>query len=104
MTSRFVFFERLQAAGFIRPGVLYQGLQLSPTTLSRSPVSLPIALSGLAVELLAWLQSALYSRAIAQRHAYLHELLAFDTTIATARNALIVATQVVVLLKPCLQR
>ena len=36
---------------------LYQGLQLSRPMLSRWPVSLPIALSGMAVELLAWLHT-----------------------------------------------
>ena len=120
MTSRFVLSDRLVAAGFIRPGVLYQGLQLSRPMLSRWPVSLPIALSGLAVEPLAWLQSALYSRALARvvlpkdpivvighwrsGTTYLHQLLACDPTIATARNALTVAPQVALLLKPWFQR
>ena len=111
--------DRLVAAGCIRPGVLYEGLKLSRPKLTRWPVSRPITLSGLAVEPLAWLQSSLYYRALAQvvlsqvpivvighwrsGTTYLHCLLACDPTIATARNALTVAPQVALLLKPWLR-
>ena len=111
--------DRLVAAGCFRPGVLYEGLKHSRPKLSRWPVSLPITLSSLAVEPLAWLQSSLYSRVLAQvvlpqvpivvigywrsGTTYLHQLLACDPTIATARNALTVATQVALLLKPWLR-
>ena len=60
MLSLRVLSDRLVAAGFIRPSVLLQGLQLSRPALSRWPVSLLMGLSGLLVEPLAWLQSLLF--------------------------------------------
>lgn len=111
--------DRLVAAGFIRPGVLCRGLQLGRPSLSRWPVSLPIVLSGVAVEPLAWLQSLVYSQQLNRvvlpsdpivvighwrsGTTYLHQLLACDPTIATARNSLTVAPQVALLLKPWLR-
>ena len=120
MARRSLLSDRLLAAGFIRPGVLCRGVQLSRPALSRWPVSLPVALSGVLVEPLAWLQSALVRQRLEQVQlpddpivvighwrsgtTYLHQLLACDPTIATARNALTVAPQVALLLKPLLRR
>ena len=52
--------ERLVATGFIRPAVLWRGLQRCRQSLSRRGVSVLISLSGLMVEPLAWLQSLLF--------------------------------------------
>ena len=62
MRSGMVLSDRLVAAGFIRPAVLFRGLQLSRPALRRSPVGLLMAFSGLLVEPLAWLQSLLLRR------------------------------------------
>ena len=111
--------DRLVAGGFIRPAVLIRGLQLSRPSLSRWPVILTLSLSGLAVEPLAWLQSLLYRRKLAglklpddpivvighwrSGTTYLHQLLACDPAMATARNTFTVAPQVALLLKPVLR-
>ena len=119
MRSRMVLSDRLVAAGFIRPAVLFRGLQLSRPALRRSPVGLLMAFSGLLVEPLAWLQSLLLRRRLRRLvlppdplvvighwrsgTTFLHQLLAADPAWATARNSLTVAPQVAVLLKPLLR-
>ena len=111
--------DRLVAGGFIRPAVLIRGLQLSRPSLSRWPVILTLSLSGLAVEPLAWLQSLLYRKKLAglklpddpivvighwrSGTTYMHQLLACDPAMATARNTFTVAPQVALLLKPVLR-
>lgn len=111
--------DRLVAAGFIRPAVLWRGLQLSRPRWHRWPVSLQMGLSGLVMEPLAWLQSLFWARSLDRVElpddpivvighwrsgtTYLHQLLASDPTLATARNALTVAPQVALLLQPMLR-
>jgi hypothetical protein len=53
---------RLVATGFIRPSVLWRGLQRCRPSFSHWGVGLLIGLSGLLVEPLAWLQSLLYAQ------------------------------------------
>ena len=119
MRSWKVLSDRLVAAGFIRPSVLFQGLQLSRPAASRWPVSLLIGLSGLLVEPLAWLQTLLFQQRLRRSKlppdpvvvighwrsgtTFLHQLLASDPAWATARNSLTVAPQVALLLKPLLR-
>ena len=50
------------ATGFIRPSVLWRGLQHSRPSFSHWGVGLLIGLSGLLVEPLAWLQSLLFAK------------------------------------------
>ena len=108
--------DRLVATGFIRPEVLWRGLQCCRPSLARWRVSVLVGLSGLLVEPLAWLQSLLFSRRLRQLQlpddpivvighwrsgtTYLHQLLACDPAVATARNTLTMAPQVALLLKP----
>ena len=54
--------DRLVATGFIRPGVLWRGLQCCRLSLARWRVSVLVGLSGLLVEPLAWLQALLFAR------------------------------------------
>ena len=119
MRSSKVLSDRLVAAGFIRPSVLFQGLQLSRPSASRWPVSLLIGLSGLLVEPLAWLQTLLFQQRLRRSKlppdpvvvighwrsgtTFLHQLLASDPAWATARNSLTVAPQAALLLKPLLR-
>ena len=108
--------DRLVATGFIRPGVLWRGLQCCRPSLARWRVSVLVGLSGLLVEPLAWLQSLLFARRLRRLQlpddpivvighwrsgtTYLHQLLACDPAVATARNTLTMAPQVALLLKP----
>ena len=108
--------DRLVAGGFLRPVVLLRGLQLRRPALSCWRVGLLMGLSGLLVEPLAWLQSWLWARRLRKAElpddpivvighwrsgtTYLHQLLACDPTLATARNSLTTAPQVALLLKP----
>ena len=108
--------DRIVATGFIRPAVLWRGLQHCRLSPSRWGVSALISLSGLLVEPLAWMQSLLFAQRLQRVHlpddpivvighwrggtTYLHQLRACDPTVATARNTLTVAPQVVLLLKP----
>ena len=119
MRSWKVLSDRLVAAGFIRPSVLFQGLQLSRPSASRWPVSLLIGLSGLLVEPLAWLQTLLFQQRLRRSKlppdpvlvighwrsgtTFLHQLLASDPAWATARNSLTVAPQVALLLQSLLR-
>ena len=108
--------DHLVATGFIRPGVLWRGLQCCRPSLARWRVSVLVGLSGLLVEPLAWLQSLLFARRLRRLQlpddpivvighwrsgtTYLHQLLACDPAVATARNTLTMAPQVALLLKP----
>ena len=108
--------DRLVATGFIRPAVLWRGLQCCRPSLARWRVSALISLSGLLVEPLAWLQSLLLTQRLQRVQlpddpiviighwrsgtTFLQQLLACDPTVATARNPLTVAPQVALLLKP----
>ena len=108
--------DRLVATGCIRPGVLWRGLQRCRLSLSRWRVSVLVGLLGLLVETLAWLQSLLLTQRLRRVQlpddpivinghwhggtTFLHQLLACDPTVATARNSLTVAPQVALLLKP----
>ena len=108
--------DRIVATGFIRPAVLWRGLQHCHPSPSRWEVSALISLSGLLVEPLAWMQSLLFAQRLQLVQlpddpivvighwrggtTYLHQLRAFDPTVATARNTLTVAPQVALLLKP----
>lgn len=108
--------DRIVATGFIRPAVLWRGLQHCHPSPSRWEVSALISLSGLLVEPLAWMQSLLFAQRLQRVQlpddpivvighwrggtTYLHQLRAFDPTVATARNTLTVAPQVALLLKP----
>ena len=96
--------------------MLLRGLQLRRPALSCWRVGLVMGLSGLLVELLAWLQSWLWARPLRKAElpddpivvighwhsgtTYLHQLLACDSTLATARNSLTTAPHVALLLKP----
>ncbi|QNI63914.1 sulfotransferase [Synechococcus sp. A15-44] len=111
--------NRLVAGGFVRPAVLLRGLQLRRPALSCWRVSLAMSLSGLVVEPMAWLQSCLFARRLHKAElpddpivvighwrsgtTYLHQLLASDPTLATARNSLTMAPQVALLLKPLIR-
>ena len=108
--------DRLVAGGCIAPSTLASALRRSRVSWRRWPQALVLGLSGVAVQPLAWLQSLLYGRALRQLElpfdpvivighwrsgtTYLHQLLAADPQAATARNALTVAPQVALLLKP----
>ena len=108
--------DRIVATGFIRPAVLWRGLQHCRPSPSRWGVSALISLSGLLVEPLAWMQSLLFAQRLQRVQlpddpivvighwrggtTYLHQLRACDPTVATARNTLTVAPQVALLLKP----
>ena len=108
--------DRIVATGFIRPAVLWRGLQHCRLSPSRWGVSALISLSGLLVEPLAWMQSLLFAQRLQRVQlpddpivvighwrggtTYLHQLRACDPTVATARNTLTVAPQVALLLKP----
>ena len=108
--------DRIVATGFIRPAVLWRGLQHCRPSPSRWEVSALISLSGLLVEPLAWMQSLLFAQRLQRVQlpddsivvighwrggtTYLHQLRACDPTVATARNTLTVAPQVALLLKP----
>ena len=110
--------DRLVAGGFVAPLTLASALRLSRVSWRRWPQALVLGLSGVAVEPLAWLQALLISRALRQVDlpsdpvivighwrsgtTYLHQLLAADPQAATARNALTIAPQVALLLKPLL--
>ena len=99
--------DRLVATGFIRPAVLWRGLQRCRPSLSRRGVGVLISLNGLMVEPLAWLQSLLFDQHLRRvqlpddpivvighwRSATicLRQTLVWDPTVATARKMLRVA-------------
>ena len=108
--------DRIVATGFIRPAVLWRGLQRCRPSPSRWGVSALISFSGLLVEPLAWVQSLLFAQRLQlvqlpddpivvighwpSGTTYLHQLMACHPTVATARNTLTVAPQVALRLKP----
>lgn len=108
--------DRQVAGGCIRPGTLVSALRQSRPDLSRLPQGLQLGLTGLVLEPLAWLQSLLHGPTLRRMElpqdpvivighwrsgtTFLHQLLAADPSAATARNALTVAPQVALLLKP----
>ena len=110
--------DRLVAGGCVAPRTLASALRRSRVSWRRWPQALVLGLSGVAVQPLAWLQSLLYGRALRQLElppdpvivighwrsgtTYLHQLLSADPQAATARNALTIAPQVALLLKPLL--
>ena len=110
--------DRLVAGGCVTPLTLASALRRSRVSWRRWPQALALGLSGVAVEPLAWLQALLYGRALRQVDlpsdpvivighwrsgtTYLHQLLAADPQVATARNALTIAPQVALLLKSLL--
>ena len=112
--------DQLVATGFIRPSVLLRGLQRCRPSFSRWGLGLLIGLSGLMVEPLAWLQSLLFAQQLGRVQlpddpiviighwrsgtTFLHQLLARDPAVATARNTLTVAPLVALLLQPWMAR
>ena len=110
--------DRLVAGGCVTPLTLASALRRSRVSWRRWPQALALGLSGVAVEPLAWLQALFYGRALRQVDlpsdpvivighwrsgtTYLHQLLAADPQVATARNALTIAPQVALLLKSLL--
>ncbi len=120
MARRELLSDRLVAGGFIRPAVLLRGLQLRRPARSCWRVSLVMGISGLLVEPLAWVQSLVFGRRLQSLQlpddpivvighwrsgtTYLHQLLACDPSLATARNSLTAAPQVALLFKPLLRR
>ena len=107
--------DLLVAGGFVRPHVLWRGLQLGRPDWACWPKILLLSLSGVIVEPFAWLQSLLWGSQLRQLSlppdpivvighwrsgtTYLHQLLACDPTMATARNSLTVAPQVALLFR-----
>ena len=110
--------DRLVAGGCVAPSTLASALRRSPVSFRLWPRGLVLGLSGVAIQPLAWLQALLFGRALRQVKlpsdpvivighwrsgtTFLHQLLAADPLAATARNALIIAPQVALLLKPLL--
>ena len=110
--------DRLLAGGCIRPSTAVKGLKLGFVAPQRLFVALTLVLSGLVLEPFAWLQSFVWGRRLQtcvlpddpiivighwrSGTTYLHQLLAADPSAATARNALTVAPQIALLLKPLL--
>ena len=108
--------DALVAGGCIRPTTLLAGLRHGAVSPTRFPVALLLTASGLMVEPFAWLQTLWFQRRIQacacpdnpvvvighwrSGTTYLHQLLACDPTLATARNSLTMAPQVALLLKP----
>ncbi len=108
--------DRLVAGGFVAPQTLALALRQSRVSPRRWPQALLLSLSGVVVEPLAWLQALLWGSALRQLTlppdpvivighwrsgtTYVHQLLATDPQAATARNALTIAPQVALLLKP----
>lgn len=107
--------DLLVAGGFVRPHVLWRGLQLGRPDWACWPKILLLSLSGVIVGPFAWLQSLLWGSQLRQLSlppdpivvighwrsgtTYLHQLLACDPTMATARNSLTVAPQVALLFR-----
>ena len=110
--------DRLVAGGFLRPGTALKSLRNGRVRWNRLPVAINLVLPGVLLEPLAWLQQLLLAHrcrslrlpdnpVVIVGHwrsgtTFLHQLLAADPGVATARNSLTVAPQVAVLLKPVL--
>jgi len=110
--------DRLVAGGGLRPAVAFRTLSLGSIGPSRWWVGLQLALPGVVLEPLAWLQAWILRHRLQAMQlpddpivivghwrsgtTFLHQLLAVDPQTATARNSFTVAPQVAVLLKPWL--
>ena len=108
--------DRQVAGGCIRPSTLVAALAMTRPAPNRLLRGLQLGIGGLILEPLAWMQSLIWGRALHRialsddpvivighwrsGTTYLHQLLAADPLAATARNALTVAPQVALLLKP----
>ena len=110
--------DRFVAGACLRPVVALQSLQRGAVAPGRLAVALQLVLPGFLLEPLAWCQTWLVRRrmrtfklpddpVVIVGHwrsgtTFLHQLMAADLQMATARNSLTVAPQVAVLLKPLL--
>ncbi|KZR86556.1 hypothetical protein MITS9509_01494 [Synechococcus sp. MIT S9509] len=108
--------DRQVAGGFITPRTLAAALAMTRPAPNRLFLGLQLGLGGLLLQPFAWLQSVFWGRALKRLElpddpvivighwrsgtTYLHQLMAADSGAATARNALTVAPQVSLLLKP----
>lgn len=112
--------DRQVAGGCITPSTLVSALAMTRPSLNRWWRGLQLGLGGLICQPFAWLQSLFWGQALRSLQlpddpvivighwrsgtTYLHQLLAADPLAATARNALTVAPQVALLLKPLIIR
>ncbi len=108
--------DRQVAGGCIPPRTLVAALAMTRPAPNRLFRGLQLGLGGLLLQPFAWLQSLFWGRALKHLQlpddpvivfghwrsgtTYLHQLLAADPGAATARNALTVAPQVALVLKP----
>ena len=108
--------DRQVAGGCITPRTLAAALLMTRPAPNRLFRGLQLGLGGLLLQPFSWLQSLLWGQALKRLDlpddpvivighwrsgtTYLHQLLAADPGAATARNALTVAPQVALLLKP----
>ena len=108
--------DRQVAGGCITPRTLAAALLMTRPAPNRLFRGLQLGLGGLLLQPFSWLQSLLWGQALKRLDlpddpvivighwrsgtTYLHQLLAADPLAATARNALTVAPQVALLLKP----
>ena len=108
--------DRQVAGGCITPRTFVSALSMTRPSPNRLFRGFQLGIGGLCLAPLSWLQSLIWGRALRELElpdapvivighwrsgtTYLHQLLAADPAAATARNALTVAPQVALLLKP----
>ena len=108
--------DRQVAGGCITPRTFIAALAMTRPSPNRLFRGLQLGIGGLCLAPMGWLQSLVWGRALRKLElpdapvivighwrsgtTYLHQLLAADPAAATARNALTVAPQVALLLKP----
>ena len=108
--------DRQVAGGCITPRTFVAALAMTRPSPNRLFRGLQLGIGGLCLAPMGWLQSLIWGRALRKLElpdapvivighwrsgtTYLHQLLAADPAAATARNALTVAPQVALLLKP----
>jgi len=108
--------DRQVAGGCITPHAFFSALAMTRPSPSRLLRGLQLGIGGLCLAPIGWLQSLIWGRSLRELElpddpvivighwrsgtTYLHQLLAADPGAATARNALTVAPQVALLLKP----
>ena len=108
--------DRQVAGGCITPRTFIAALAMTRPASNRLLRGLQLGIGGLCLAPMGWLQSLIWGRALRELElpdapvivighwrsgtTYLHQLLAADPAAATARNALTVAPQVALLLKP----
>ena len=108
--------DRQVAGGCITPRTFVAALAMTRPSPNRLFRGLQLGIGGLCLAPMGWLQSLIWGRALRELElpdapvivighwrsgtTYLHQLLAADPAAATARNALTVAPQVALLLKP----